>query len=903
MKKWLAMLTAVVLLLCALPLTVATVAAQEGDGNMFDFGDFDSNYGWGWDFYQSSTYGQGGALHGNNGAILQGYGGWGAMMEQTVTVTLGRAYHLEFWFKVVQNGFNWRLEQGGGTGLYETRWETATEWTHVSYDFVASSEWVTLNFCGSGNGIPEIAYVDDIMLTPIASSDYDGYLSNGNFESDPYTGWYYHDPSSCSPEAALSGSYGAHLVGDGDWDSMMEQTFYTQAGVEYAVIFFYKVNQNGFHAQVLGSSSCYNLLAEGWCEETEWSMGMLSFVADGEYAIVNFSGAGNGTPEDAYIDEVYVFSEADVTGEQDLADEDQTNWKTYGYVTYCDSAASFEDGMGIHARGYGGGAPILERTFATEEGAGYNLSFLYQNLKEEVGFTFVIEDGVTHEELYSSVYGGTGWGQEEVLFTATSGTTVIRFAGDGGDDMVGLNREEFYVDEMYLTSYAEETTPVQEVKNGSFENGQVVGWSVYQGTALTPYAASEGAQGILLQGTGGWGGLLEQGFFTEPGAVYQLTFSYKVLSNGFNVQILNGSDGFRLGGGWYTADQWTEETIVFTAQTATTRLNFCGGGNGFPESAYLDNVVLTRLDEGEGDDPEIPDLPDLPDIVYDEIVAGEITEVTVPEELGMAFFTFTPAASGWYTFTSYGDDNTYILIADEDGENGIFNDNDADGHNFRAVYYCEADTLYVLMATTAAFSGSFDMMVEAVDEDALFPAATPIRYGDTTAVELEQAGISQIFSFVPTADGTYILTAEGDEDTYCFLYDVSGGTVTLFDDEFTDEDNYNFVATYDCEAGNSYYFVVSTYAEESASSFTVSLTAEEEPSSPEVVYGDANGDGAVNNRDLALMQQHINKWEVQIDLTAADVNADGAVNNRDLALLQQYINKWDVTLGEPNGGQ
>lgn len=64
-----------------------------------------------------------------------------------------------------------------------------------------------------------------------------------------------------------------------------------------------------------------------------------------------------------------------------------------------------------------------------------------------------------------------------------------------------------------------------------------------------------------------------------------------------------------------------------------------------------------------------------------------------------------------------------------------------------------------------------------------------------------------------------------------------------------------------------------------------------------VNYGDLNGDGAINNRDMALLQQYINKWNVSIDLAAADVNNDGAVNNRDLALLQQYINKWDVTLG------
>ena len=62
------------------------------------------------------------------------------------------------------------------------------------------------------------------------------------------------------------------------------------------------------------------------------------------------------------------------------------------------------------------------------------------------------------------------------------------------------------------------------------------------------------------------------------------------------------------------------------------------------------------------------------------------------------------------------------------------------------------------------------------------------------------------------------------------------------------------------------------------------------------VYGDVNGDGNVNNRDLGILQQYLNDYEVTIDLEAADVTHDGKVNNRDLGLLQQYLNDWDVTL-------
>lgn len=65
----------------------------------------------------------------------------------------------------------------------------------------------------------------------------------------------------------------------------------------------------------------------------------------------------------------------------------------------------------------------------------------------------------------------------------------------------------------------------------------------------------------------------------------------------------------------------------------------------------------------------------------------------------------------------------------------------------------------------------------------------------------------------------------------------------------------------------------------------------------DIVYGDVSGDGAVNSRDLALLQQYTADWDVTIDEVAADVNASGSINARDVALLQQYIAGWDVELG------
>ena len=60
--------------------------------------------------------------------------------------------------------------------------------------------------------------------------------------------------------------------------------------------------------------------------------------------------------------------------------------------------------------------------------------------------------------------------------------------------------------------------------------------------------------------------------------------------------------------------------------------------------------------------------------------------------------------------------------------------------------------------------------------------------------------------------------------------------------------------------------------------------------------GDVNDDGAIDNKDYALLMQYLNGWSVQIVSENADVNGDRAIDNKDYALLMQYLNGWDVEL-------
>lgn len=63
------------------------------------------------------------------------------------------------------------------------------------------------------------------------------------------------------------------------------------------------------------------------------------------------------------------------------------------------------------------------------------------------------------------------------------------------------------------------------------------------------------------------------------------------------------------------------------------------------------------------------------------------------------------------------------------------------------------------------------------------------------------------------------------------------------------------------------------------------------------VFGDVNNDGAINNKDLGILMQYLNEFDVKIVYNAADVTGDGIVNNKDYGLLMQYCNGWDVILG------
>lgn len=66
----------------------------------------------------------------------------------------------------------------------------------------------------------------------------------------------------------------------------------------------------------------------------------------------------------------------------------------------------------------------------------------------------------------------------------------------------------------------------------------------------------------------------------------------------------------------------------------------------------------------------------------------------------------------------------------------------------------------------------------------------------------------------------------------------------------------------------------------------------------DVLAGDVNSDGAVDNADVILLRRYVAKWKnIQIDTDAADVNDDSAIDNADVILMRRYVAKWEnITL-------
>lgn len=162
------------------------------DAGDLENGSFETGDATGWRTWQSTTISQAAAHDGKYGANLKGNGSWGGMLDQTVAVEKGRQYTVSFWLKINAVGVNCQIKKNDNGGeQIDGGWykkELYGEWTQITYEFTATSNAIYINFCGSGKGTAEDAYVDDFkcVKNEVVNTTL---IQNGGFETGGLSGW------------------------------------------------------------------------------------------------------------------------------------------------------------------------------------------------------------------------------------------------------------------------------------------------------------------------------------------------------------------------------------------------------------------------------------------------------------------------------------------------------------------------------------------------------------------------------------------------------------------------------------------------------------------------------------------------------------------------------------------
>ena len=574
----------------------------EVSGNLVENGNFETGDTSGWEKHQSTAVSADAAYTGYYGIKLGGNGGWGGMLNQSIPVEAGLSYKVAMWVKTVSNGVNIQIKDGGENGAkLGTAWFTKTEWTYKTWTVSPTTNSLFLNFCGGGNGVAETVYVDDIVITKAPL------IENGDFETGDKTGWNCNSGTSAIVTDAHSGSYALQLTNPSQWGEAAVRTIGIKPNTQYEVSWWSKrVSGTGAFNLIVcqtvspwanferlsGENWMNKAASAGWVQNTcvynsgENTQMLLKFTSEA-------TNAGSILIDDVVVEELKEPSFDGYIYNGDFETGKSSGWDLLQQSAITEGAAC-NGQYGLNLLGNGGWGGMADQIITTEPGQNYTL-FAYLKTNA-AGSNIQIKDRATDAKLASTWYNKTDWRLVQLSFIATSNETRVTFSGGG----TGV-AENVYVDDIFIVPTKAMNTDGY-LFNGDFESGSLTGWTTHQQTVLSNKAAYEGGAGIIMKGTG-WGGTANQTFAVDKGTNYKLSFWYKPISNGLNVQVLNAEDSSKITSQYIGtsngADWILFEKTFNTGYCKKVTLNFCGSGSSTPDEMYVDNITIVNLDGEE----------------------------------------------------------------------------------------------------------------------------------------------------------------------------------------------------------------------------------------------------------------------------------------------------------------
>ena len=412
--------------------------------------------------------------------------------------------------------------------------------------------------------------------------------------------------------------------------------------------------------------------------------------------------------------------------------------------------------------------------------------------------------------------------------------------------------------------------------------------------------------------------------------IIENTYDIITCGNGLNVYVSDGELSYikfvpEVSGFYVLSSLSDSDTIAYLYDSNMEELssNDDGGeGYNFKLLYYLEAgreyYFGVRFYNSESSGPIYVELSENE---FESISSGETKSIYITTE-EYTYLKFVPATSGFYSFSSISNEDTYVYLYDSAMDNLAWDDNKGDNYNFDLTYYFEANKVYVFGVGYAYYA---DMV------------------SDTISVRLEAKGsvvtgeCGEDLTWTLDKNGTLTISGTGDMVDYLYsLWDydpeIGGDTSPFYCNTFIRKvvigagvtsigecvflgcsnleqidipDSVTCITRYAFEDCGNLTSVNYRGTEESWNGIVIDeendclLTADIQfrGSADTLGVGDINGDGSVNAQDRLILSRYLAKWdgyeEQIVNMDAADINRDGSVNAQDRLILSRYLAKWD----------
>ncbi len=600
LRKVLSVLAVMAMLCTLLPLGVMSVAAEDEQILFWNFEDGDVGFTSGGPGQSIVVDPDDSTNHVLYWACSSAYG----EIRKTITLEKNTDYVFNFKMKTSMAKPAFITVQTSSWGEYEqVSFDTKTTWTDHSIEFNTGETFSSVMLKIQNNGTIQDFWVDN--FTVIKKETVEPEVPEGGettYESVLEMDW----------EDGVAVFKNASVVAEGpDGSNCLKYSFTGGYSSTYRTVSGFEENADyliTFKAKASTSASMFVTFQDGSWGSTYYNETFKPTTEWAEYSITtnigdtpNSSGAilfkfqDAGTALDLWVDDLYIAKiiepESDEEESENLLTNgdfetgDFTNWTKHQSTVI--STDAHGGSYAANLKGSGGWGGMLNTNVTVVAGNTYTVSLWLKTNAN--GVNVQIKDGGTSgNNMASKWFTATEWTQLTWDVVPTTTTLCFNFCG-GGNGVA----EDVLVDDITVIG---QKVPSFDgfIYNGDFETGAISPWSVYSDTVVSKEAAQNGKYGLEMIGDGGWGGLAYQDFATEVGHTYAVTFSYKTVANGVNVQIQNPV-GTTLVGKWVTNTSWSTLTLEFTAVDTTARINICGGGNGIATTVYLDDVKVVEV--------------------------------------------------------------------------------------------------------------------------------------------------------------------------------------------------------------------------------------------------------------------------------------------------------------------